>query len=103
MIRLLGEITPEWYDIGGRKVFRPDSRRESGANVPGGPIREPTPKIIGARTSPTSDGFLRNANMSLTKRSLVSRIIGSRLNDLKRARREIARTSRSGYGDNSST
>jgi hypothetical protein len=27
---LIAEITPEWYDFEGRKVFRPDSRRHSG-------------------------------------------------------------------------
>jgi Bacterial transglutaminase-like cysteine proteinase BTLCP len=27
---LIAEIVPEWYDIEGRKVFRPDSRRNSG-------------------------------------------------------------------------
>jgi Bacterial transglutaminase-like cysteine proteinase BTLCP len=27
---LIGEINPEWYDVEGRKVFRPDSRRKSG-------------------------------------------------------------------------
>ena len=27
---MIAEIVPEWYDIEGRKVFRPDSRRNSG-------------------------------------------------------------------------
>jgi hypothetical protein len=27
---LIAEITPDWYDAEGRKVFRPDSRRKSG-------------------------------------------------------------------------
>jgi hypothetical protein len=27
---LIAEIKPEWYDVKGRKVFRPDSRRNSG-------------------------------------------------------------------------
>jgi Bacterial transglutaminase-like cysteine proteinase BTLCP len=27
---LIAEIIPEWYDVEGRKVFRPDSRRKSG-------------------------------------------------------------------------
>ena len=27
---MIAEIIPEWYDVEGRKVFRPDSRRKSG-------------------------------------------------------------------------
>jgi hypothetical protein len=101
---LIGEINPEWYDVEGRKVFRPDSRRKSGfkPTFPAGRYFS-QPLKHGVKTYWTSGVSCPDANMYPTKSNLESEITGSLPTYLKSAKRETARISLSGHGGNSCT